>query len=388
MVKLSIIVPVYNNKNYLKKCIESIIKQKYENIEIILVNDGSMDGSDKICDTFQDLDNRIHVIHQKNQGCMHARQRGLNASKGQYVGFVDSDDWIAVDMYKLLMSVAEKENCDIVSMGYMTVSDKEEKEVEDGTLFGAYEKGKNMDTLLSNMMCDSIKKRRGVQPSLCTKIFKRKLLESVFAKVDRRITMGEDAAIFYSCCLIAQKIFIMKEYKYYYRVHSNSMCRNMNINTFNEIYFFYQYMKKVIWEHDEQYGLIDQLKKYLLEFINLGLGQVFDINIGDAYIFPYLTVEKNSNIILYGAGEVGQAYYNQIMENQYCNIVAWTDKNRCGKNGIIHPRQILNYNFSMIVIAIEKKDVADEVIKELTALGIGSDEIAWDIPQKITSVIS
>ena len=117
MAELSIIVPVYNNKNYLMQCIDSIINQKLRDIEIILVDDGSTDGSGAICDKYCDLDERIQLIHQENRGCLYARLQGLKESSGEYVGFVDSDDYIASDMYELLMYVAKTKNCDIVSMG-------------------------------------------------------------------------------------------------------------------------------------------------------------------------------------------------------------------------------------------------------------------------------
>ena len=387
MAELSIIVPVYNNKNYLMQCIDSIINPKLRDIEIILVDDGSTDGSGAICDKYCDLDERIQLIHQENRGCLYARLQGLKESSGEYVGFVDSDDWIASDMYELLMYVAKTKNCDIVSMGYTTVFGTGEKGRNDGTLFGLYEKGINLNILLYSMMYDLEKQERGVQPSLCSKVFKRKLLEDAYASVDQSITLGEDAAIFYPCCLNANKVFIMEEYKYYYRVHNKSMCRNVNINVFDQVYVFYNYMMKTIGEYEEQYSLVKQLKMYIWTFISPGLKQIFDIQVGSVYLFPYVMVEKNSNIILYGAGEVGQAFHLQILDNCYCNIVAWVDKNKCDKRNIIHTKQIINLEYSKIVIAVKERKVADEIIEELNMLGINIKNIVWDKPRKITSVV-
>lgn len=382
---LSIIVPVYNNKKYLKQCIDSILSQEYKNVEIILVNDGSTDGSGKICDEYQNIDKRVQVIHQKNRGCICARQVGVQNSKGKYIGFVDSDDWIMSDMYQMLMSKVEKEKFDIVSMGYAIFDDKAEKK-EDGSLFGSFEKGKNLDRLISNMMYDPEIRARGVQPSLCTKVFRRELLETAFNDIDSRVTMGEDAAIFYPCCLRLERIYIMKEYKYYYRVHSESMCRSMNRNTFSEIYYFYHYMRQAFLQYGEEYGLLKQLKKYLWTFIDVGLNQVFDLYVGMAYLFPYASVERDSNIILYGAGEVGLAYYEQLQKNHYCNVVAWIDKNGNRKN-TLYPEQIRGIKYARIVIAVDRKEMADEIKNELIDIGIDRAKLVWVKPQKIPSVI-
>lgn len=102
MKKISVIVLVYNIEKYVGKCIDSIRKQTYKKLEIILVDDGSTDNSGSICDAYADKDNRIRVIHQQNRGLSGARNRGLEASTGEYIGFVDGDDWIEEDMYDFL----------------------------------------------------------------------------------------------------------------------------------------------------------------------------------------------------------------------------------------------------------------------------------------------
>lgn len=106
---MSIIVPIYNAQNHLKKCIESIINQTEKDIEIILIDDGSTDDSLKICNEYQRKDFRINVIHQNNSGVSIARNQGIKIAKGEYIGFVDSDDWIDLDMFKRLLEEAKKQ---------------------------------------------------------------------------------------------------------------------------------------------------------------------------------------------------------------------------------------------------------------------------------------
>lgn len=97
---ISIIVPVYNVEKYLERCIESIVNQTYKDIEIILVDDGSPDNCPVICDRYAEKDNRIKVIHKQNGGLINARKSGLEIAQGDYIGFVDSDDWIEPEMYE------------------------------------------------------------------------------------------------------------------------------------------------------------------------------------------------------------------------------------------------------------------------------------------------
>ncbi len=110
---ISIIVPVYQVEKYLEKCINSILSQTYKNLEIILVDDGSTDNCPAICDRFQDKDSRIKVIHQDNGGLSHARNVGLEISTGDFIGFVDSDDWIEPNMYENLLSALQETGADI-----------------------------------------------------------------------------------------------------------------------------------------------------------------------------------------------------------------------------------------------------------------------------------
>ena len=110
---ISIIVPIYNVEKYLKKCIDSIINQTYKNLEIILVDDGSPDNCGKICDEYAKKDNRIKVIHKENGGVSSARNVGVENATGEYIGFVDSDDYIEKDMYEVLINNLKKENADI-----------------------------------------------------------------------------------------------------------------------------------------------------------------------------------------------------------------------------------------------------------------------------------
>lgn len=121
---ISVIVPVYNVKPYLEKCVASIVNQTYKNLEIILVDDGSTDGSGLLCDQFAQKDKRIKVIHKKNGGLSDARNAGMEVSTGDFIAFVDSDDWLDIDMYEILLSNIRKTNSDVAKCRCRRVFEK------------------------------------------------------------------------------------------------------------------------------------------------------------------------------------------------------------------------------------------------------------------------
>lgn len=114
---ISVIVPVYNVEPYLRKCLDSIVNQTYRDLEILVIDDGSTDGSGKICDEYAEKDERVKVFHTKNRGLSCVRNLGLDEAKGEWIGFVDSDDWIEPDMYECLLSRAEETGADVVECG-------------------------------------------------------------------------------------------------------------------------------------------------------------------------------------------------------------------------------------------------------------------------------
>jgi len=127
---ISVIVPVYNVEAYLSRCVDSILAQTYENLEIILVDDGTKDSSDKICDDYAARDPRVKVIHKENGGLSSARNAGMDIARGEYIGFVDSDDWIEPDMYRHMLTLAEAYEAKLVCAGrYDVYSATGEKKV-------------------------------------------------------------------------------------------------------------------------------------------------------------------------------------------------------------------------------------------------------------------
>lgn len=119
-IELSIIVPVYNCEKYINRCVDSILNQELKNIQLILIDDGSKDSSGDICDKYATIDSRVLVVHNQNQGVSMARNCGLSIASGEYIGFVDADDWIDGEMYSTLIGIAKDNDADIVMCDALT----------------------------------------------------------------------------------------------------------------------------------------------------------------------------------------------------------------------------------------------------------------------------
>lgn len=204
MIKVSIIVPVYNVEKYLERCINSILTQELSDFELILINDGSTDSSGTICDKFSCIDNRVKVIHKKNEGVSSARNTGIDIAEGEYIGFVDSDDYIDSDMYKTMYEEAVKKSSDLVICGiYNEYIDKQTTMFNEGTI-EVYEDKK----ILYEYLLDRL------DTSLCNKIYKKEYIKKI--RLDKKIAINEDKLFNYEYCLNSNKAVFVKKAKYHY----------------------------------------------------------------------------------------------------------------------------------------------------------------------------
>ena len=208
---ISIIVPVYNVKDYVEKCLDSICGQSYTNLEIIVVDDGSTDGSGKICDAYASKDRRIKVIHRKNGGLSAARNEGLDAATGEFLGFVDSDDWIDLDMFKFLYELLETEEADIsICSHYIERSGRTKIKY-------------SSDKVLNLVPCDAM--RLLVEDDIIRnfawdKLYRRTLFYELRFPQGRYF---EDIAVMYKVFYQARKIVMKGCPKYHYMVRTNSI---------------------------------------------------------------------------------------------------------------------------------------------------------------------
>ena len=223
--KISIIVPVYNVEEYLARCVDSVLAQTYENLEVILVDDGATDTSGSICDDFAAKDSRVRVIHKENGGLSSARNTGLEAATGEYIAFADSDDWIEPDAYAHLLGLMEKHQVKLVYGGRYDVSGKT----------GQRTVGlcpKKEEVISAEEMVGRIFLWDGCDSSACDKLYHRSLLEN-FRYPEGKVC--EDVPVTYKIVLQADRVAMSDKpfYNYYHRPGSISMAFSITEKTFH-----------------------------------------------------------------------------------------------------------------------------------------------------------
>lgn len=255
---ISIIVPVYNVKDYLEKCLQSICGQTYRNLEIILIDDGSSDGSGELCDTFAQRDERIKVIRQANAGQSAARNRGLAVAQGEYLGFVDGDDWIEPDMYGFLYRLLKENEADIsICSHYRDKGGKSVAKYASGEQF-AFARDEGIRELVVD---------KHVRNYMWDKLFKRQLFTGISFPVGH---VFEDLAICYKLFYAAEKVVVQDSPKYHYVIRECSTMQG-KYDFRKELDLFYAVCSQVSFALEKEIcskTSIDHILKRGIHFIN------------------------------------------------------------------------------------------------------------------------
>jgi len=223
-IKVSVIIPVYNSEKYLKQCLDSVVNQTLKDIEIIVVNDGSTDNSLKIIQEYSNKYKNIKVINKQNEGCYKARNVGLETAKGEYIAFLDSDDYIEFNMYEKLYSKAKETDADIVSSNYYILENNKLKIVDFYSSIKLLEKTNNKLVGAENILLDAV---------IWSRIFKRQMLIDKGIMFHSDIHTADDAFFHALTMLNANKIIYIPDVLYTYRISRNGSITTNLHNEFN-----------------------------------------------------------------------------------------------------------------------------------------------------------
>lgn len=380
---ISIVVPVYNVAEYLHECIDSIINQTYKNIEIILIDDGSTDNSGEICDEYAKKDNRIIVVHQENKGPNSARKKGIIIAKGNYIGFVDGDDWIEPKMYEHMLAKITEFNSDIVECGCI-------KQSKVNSIF-SFEKDCNIfvDKYLRNILIKQLfigsVQDIYITPNLCFKLIKKNNLIKILEAFDYNIVYGEDLVCTLYLIYYIKKITYINQPYYHYRIRQESTTNQSNL--VNVIPLLVDLLKGM-YNFIDEFNYDNEFKKFanfhVISAILSNLNRIENNNFKKFAFnkYPCENELKNKRIVLYGAGIYGKDFYKQFIDNKKINIVCWVDKYYKNLNDypikIEAPENIKNYEFDYIVIAVKNKKIAENIKNELLGFEIPKDKVLWN----------
>ena len=249
---ISVIVPVYNVEPYIAECIESIQNQTHKNLEIILVDDGSKDISGDICDQYAAYDERIKVIHQENGGISAARNAGLEVAKGDYIAFVDSDDYIAPNMYEDMLRILKENNLDILEC---TAFRDKGGEIIEGCNDGSLEIF-NRDEALKMAMYDCF-------VAVWSQLYKRSAIDDVRFPIGRKF---EDTAVSYRFIANTKRVGHINRCYYYYRLNPNSTTQT-SFDAKSRWDFVLGYEERLRYAIDHQLPYVDDCNSLLIKAV-------------------------------------------------------------------------------------------------------------------------
>lgn len=375
---ISVIVPVYNVAEYLSQCIESIINQTYRNLQIILVNDGSTDQSGQICDHYAQQDSRIQVIHQQNSGLVRARKAGLAIARGEYIGFVDGDDYIERSMFETLSDKLIEKKVDFIHSGYIEENrvvcvSKEE-----------YLQLQNADR--SRFLKEDVFDRGKISYSIWSKLFRAELIKSVYPRVPDACSYGEDMLCLCGCIMECDSIFLYSSAFYHYRIRNESLSHLDMVNQCAQESLLYLGMCNLL----KQYKVYDECRENLERYYKCRLFNAitYDLKSGmklERYSFGNISCLKGRKIVIYGAGMVGRGYYSQISMYTNCEIIAWVDRDCLRYDSewirVMSPDILSGFEFDILLIAVNDGRAAEQIKEELlNRIPEIETKIVWEKP--------
>lgn len=365
--KISVVVPVYNVEDYVKECIESIINQTYSNLEIILVDDGSTDMSGKICDKYAEKDSHIKVIHKENGGLVSARKAGVDIATGDYITFIDSDDWIDLSAYETILSKVGDFSPELIAYGNKKqfkdyVIDRYEVLNE-----GYYLSGQVKEIISAKYADNEVAFDNIILGNIWNKMFKSSLIKRNQQKVSNLIVRGEDYASTIPCFIEAKSLYIVHYAPYYYRVRENSIMHTSEHKNIEDAKLVIERIYQSFMEN----GLIknSEYKKMLISYA------YFIILLSDICACVnsinelYTNLGEHNDIVIYGKGAYGNNLKDLVNKDSKHNIVGFIDKFS------INNLNCINYDY--IIIAITNGAFVMDAVNCLKEKGIPENKILY-----------
>ncbi len=282
---ISIIVPVYNTEKYLPKCIQSIQNQNYKNIEIILVNDGSKDKSGEICDKYKETDARIKVIHKANEGLGFARNSGLDVAKGNYIIFVDSDDYVDDDMVMNLIKPVEQLRAEVVVGGFQRFKTEGIFVHTDQYTDMLYEGSDVMELLFARMLGSSPEKSDVIKMSVDNVLYSMEIINKYKLRfVSERVFISEDLIFNSDFFPHVQRAVTVSSVSYKYRKNENSLTTSYRADRFDQMIILYLEMRKRIISFGMSRSSLHRLQKQTFANIRYAIRKEAPRFSGKSYI--------------------------------------------------------------------------------------------------------
>jgi glycosyltransferase involved in cell wall biosynthesis len=385
MPLVSVIVPIYNVNAYLFQCVQSIVNQTYQSLEIILVNDGSTDNCPEICEYFRKSDNRIKVITKTNSGLVNARKSGIELAKGEFIIFVDGDDWLETNYIEELIAEQENHSVDVVIPGHLREFMGLKSVISNPLDCGYYSHERIKDEIFPRLISYPPFYQPGIYTYSWGKLFKRELAFAHQMKTPESLILGEDAAVVYPIIAACQSLVITSIAGYNYRQRPNSILKTASpIEEELSKLKTLRYHLLTSLSNESNYDFSNQVDDFIFAYALMRTGAF----ISDSKL-RYLTqlptaIPEGSKICLYNSGSFGQQVYKSITTSGFYEISTWIDEDYSESQliglPVVDPKSMAAVEYDKVVIAILDPIRAHEITQYLKSLGIAEEQVVMPLP--------
>lgn len=382
MPLISVIIPVYNTERYLKECLDSVLAQTFQDIEVICVDDGSTDDSLAVLRDYEKRDTRVRVIAKENGGVVSARKAGIEQASGEYLTFVDSDDYVAQNMAeRMVENIGE---ADLISFDiYRQYAN--EKLTEFCSFYeGKIYQGKDYEQMVATMIYDpdSCRIHRLIAGPVA-KLFRRSLVEKLVHGLECDIRYAEDALFLYEYILQCKSVKIVHESLYYYRYREDSAVHSMNKEMLMDINKLYLALECVFSGHSLENVLTAQLQRWVAQLTCNALNEYMGFDNEIVYL-PEFQADcgdlRHKKIVIYGAGKCGQDIHRQLSFFGY-DIAGWADRDYLAYQSqgydVQSPEKLRELEADVILIAVGNEELAETIKRSLIEKGISQEKLVW-----------
>ena len=267
--KVSVVIPVYNVEKYLRECINSVLKQTYENIEIILIDDGSTDSSGQICDEFNS-NSKVKIVHKKNAGLGFARNSGIEIATGKYIMFLDSDDYIKDDMVEIMLREITNKNADFCKSGFIKINDNRSELFTRNYNYCFFENNDLKNKMFPLMLGSLPDKRDSIEMCATSTLYKLNvILNNNIRFPSERELISEDLIFNMEFVEKAKSGLIIPYCGYYYRTNPNSLTKKYKRDRFESIIYFFKYVENKIIEYGYNDEALLRLKRLFFVYLRM-----------------------------------------------------------------------------------------------------------------------
>ena len=378
---ISVVVPIYNLDAYLYQCVSSILQQTYRNLEVILVDDGSTDNAIEICELFRKSDPRVQVISKPNGGLVSARKAGVNASKGDYLYYVDGDDWIEPDCIEQYYHHAKRDAADIVIGNYRREFLGNFVTMRNTMNPGYYDREAIEKSILPTMIYDGIFFNHGIRTYSWGKMYRRNIVEHLQNNVPNEVVVAEDAAVVYPAIYQAASVTLTDIVGCNYRQRPNSILKSTNLDPSESrrIARAFSYLSTTLEAESSAYNFLHQLRAYFAATTIIRFGGF--LNEEDNYRkFNFFgAIPRHSRLALYISGSFGQHVFLHIQASTSYHLAGWFDmdyqESQLLKMPVRNPKDLRVIDFDYLIVPSFDPQVHKEVHQLFDSLGLPKAKI-------------